>query len=99
LNVVTSTTLLPEHLQKYLDAWNRHDGRAISAASAPGRTYADAVTGAPLFGEKIAEYAEDLWQTFPEVHFEPDAHPLPIATQVRASTARCADPRPGSSPG
>ena len=75
MNTVASTTPLPEHLQKYFDAWNRHDGQAISAAFAAGGTYADVVTGCPLTGEKIAQYAEGLWQAFPDLHFELDGPP------------------------
>jgi steroid delta-isomerase-like uncharacterized protein len=82
MNTVTSTAPLPEHVQKYFDAWNRHDGRAISAAFAPGGTYADAVTGGPLSGDKIAEYAEGLWQAFPDLHFELDGPPATIGEIV-----------------
>ena len=57
--------------QGYLDAWNRHDPPAITAAFAEGGTYSDPVAGQGLSGTAIAEYAAGLFAAFPDISLEP----------------------------
>ena len=68
----TDQTDLPGPLQRYLDAWNNHDGPAIAAAFAPGGSYSDPASSGRLTGAAIARYAESLWQSFPDLHLSVD---------------------------
>ena len=60
-------TDMPQALQRYIDAWNGHDGPGIVASFVAGGSYADPLTGGPLSGEAIARYAEGLWAAFPDL--------------------------------
>jgi steroid delta-isomerase-like uncharacterized protein len=59
-----------EVFQCYTDAWNRHDGAAIVATFAEGGNYTDPTTAGPLAGAAIADYAQSLWDAFPDLSFE-----------------------------
>jgi len=59
-----------EVFQRYTDAWNRHDAPGIVATFAEGGTYTDPTTAGPLAGEAIADYAQSLWDAFPDLSFE-----------------------------
>lgn len=65
-----------QFVQRYFDAWNAHDARAIVSTFAAGGTYADPTTPGPLSGEAIGKNAEQLWQSFPDVTFEVRSHGL-----------------------
>ena len=68
----TTDTSMPATLLRYIEAWNNHDGGAIVATFVEGGFYADPLTNGPLKGEAIAAYAQGLWQSFPDLRFEPD---------------------------
>ncbi len=68
----TAQTDLPQPLQRYLDAWNSHDGPRIASAFAPGGFYSDPASSGRLTGAAIARYADALWQSFPDLHFSVD---------------------------
>lgn len=57
-------------VQRYTDAWNRHDSAAIAALFADGGTYNDPNTPGPLSGDAIGAYAQGLWAAFPDLSFE-----------------------------
>src|SRR5262245_32385726 len=59
-----------ETVQRYFDAWNRHDAAAIIGCFADGGTYSDSSTPGPLTGAAIGTYAEALWAAFPDVSFD-----------------------------
>ena len=61
-------------VQRYFDAWNAHDARAIVSTFAAAGTYADPTTPGPLSGEAIGKNAEQLWQSFPDLRFEVRSH-------------------------
>lgn len=63
---------LPLPLQRYLEAWNNHDGPGIASEFAPGGFYSDPASSGRLTGAAIARYAEALWQSFPDLHFSID---------------------------
>jgi steroid delta-isomerase-like uncharacterized protein len=67
---------LPIVLERYIDAWNRHDGPGIATTFVSGGTYTDPLTAGSLIGDTIARYAEGLWQSFPDLRFELDGTPL-----------------------
>jgi steroid delta-isomerase-like uncharacterized protein len=68
----SAQTDLPGPLQRYLEAWNNHDGPGIASAFAPGGYYSDPASAGRLTGAAIARYAEALWQSFPDLHFSVD---------------------------
>jgi len=68
----TAQTNLPGPLQRYLEAWNNHDGPAIASAFAPGGYYSDPASAGRLTGPAIARHAEALWQSFPDLQFSVD---------------------------
>ena len=61
-------------VQRYFDAWNAHDTRAIVSTFAASGTYADPTTPGPLLGEAIGKNAEQLWEAFPDLRFEVRSH-------------------------
>lgn len=61
--------------QRYFDAWNRHDAAGILDTFASGGTYTDPLASA-LTGESICAYANQLWDAFPDLHFEIVGTPL-----------------------
>jgi len=56
--------------QAYFDAWNHHDAAAIVATFADGGSYADPATPGPLTGPAIGAYAQELWNSFPDLSFD-----------------------------
>lgn len=74
MNTTLRTNELPPPIQRYTDAWNSHNGQRIVDAFVPSGTYTDPLTSGPLAGDKIAHYAEDLWQSFPDLRFELDGN-------------------------
>jgi steroid delta-isomerase-like uncharacterized protein len=59
-----------EIAQRYFDAWNRHDARAIVATFAENGTYTDPATPGPLTGAAIGANAQGLWDAFPDLSFD-----------------------------
>jgi steroid delta-isomerase-like uncharacterized protein len=58
-----------EAVERYFDAWNSHDGGAITACFDPDGSYTDPVSG-QLPPPGIAAYASGLFSAFPDLHFE-----------------------------
>jgi steroid delta-isomerase-like uncharacterized protein len=56
--------------RQYFDAWNDHSPDGIVASIQPGGTYEDPMTGGPLAGAAIGQYAGELFEAFPDVSFE-----------------------------
>ena len=57
-------------VQRYFEAWNRHDATALVATFSRGGTYRDPAGGPGLKGEALASFARGLWQVFPDLSFE-----------------------------
>jgi steroid delta-isomerase-like uncharacterized protein len=55
--------------RRYFDAWNRRDPEAISAAFAADGTYTDPISGT-IPGAAAGQYAQGLFETFPNLSFE-----------------------------
>ena len=55
-----------EVVQRYLNAWNRHDADAIVAAFAEGGTYHNPYMDQPITGEAIATFAKSVWAGYPD---------------------------------
>lgn len=55
---------------RYFQAWRDRDARAVLATLAPGGTYEDPVTTAPLSGDALAGYMQGLWAAFPDLDFD-----------------------------
>jgi len=55
--------------KRYFDAWNARSPEAIVAAVVPGGTYEDPLTGGPLTGNAIGQYAAGLFSAFPDLSF------------------------------
>lgn len=54
----------------YFEAWNRHDGPALSALFAPGGTYEDPQTGGPVPAAALPDLVGRLVALFPDLRFE-----------------------------
>jgi steroid delta-isomerase-like uncharacterized protein len=59
-----------EAAQRYFDAWNARDAKAILASLTEAGTYADPLTGGAISGDAIVSYVETLWGAFPDLTFE-----------------------------
>jgi steroid delta-isomerase-like uncharacterized protein len=56
--------------KQYFDAWNRRSPEGIVDSIQPGGSYEDPLTGGPLSGAAIAQYAGGLFEAFPDLSFE-----------------------------
>jgi len=74
-----------EAAKRYFDAWNRRSPGDIVAAIQAGGTYEDPLTGGPLSGAAIAQYAGGLFEAFPDLSFEvvslAETSPTSVAAQ------------------
>ncbi len=59
-----------EVIRAYFDAWDAHDPQAVMDVYAEDGSYEDPVTGGPLTGAAIGEYAEGLFGAFPDLKLE-----------------------------
>lgn len=57
-------------VQRYFDAWNRHDPTALVATFVEGGTYSDPNIPKGLSGSAIADYASELFVAFPDLSFD-----------------------------
>ena len=64
-----ATRPLVEVAQAYLQAWNDHDGAAVTRLFAPDGTYVDPTLPGPLSGDAIAKYVAGLVVAFPDLVF------------------------------
>jgi steroid delta-isomerase-like uncharacterized protein len=70
LDTSQSTAAGAAAVQRYFEAWNRHDPDAILATFAEGGSYSDPASGGRLSGRAIADYAARLFEAIPDVAFE-----------------------------
>lgn len=56
--------------QRYFDAWNARDPKAIAASFSPGGTYRDPNVPAGVDAEGAAQYASGLFDAFPDLFFD-----------------------------
>jgi steroid delta-isomerase-like uncharacterized protein len=61
---------MTDALDRYFDAWNAHDGDAVTSALTEGGTYEDPTTGGPLSGDALAANVNGLAVGFPDLHFD-----------------------------
>ncbi len=59
-----------ETVQRYVEAWNRHDAEALVATLHDDGTYSDPGTKQPVGREALGAYARGLWAAFPDLAFE-----------------------------
>jgi steroid delta-isomerase-like uncharacterized protein len=59
-----------EIARRYIETWNARSSRAIAEMFLEHGTYTDPVTGGPLTGVAIAEFAEALFSAFPDLDIE-----------------------------
>jgi len=74
-----------EVIEAYFAAWDAHDPQAVVALFADGGSYEDPVTGSPLTGDAIGEYAKGLFAAFPDLKLE-------LISQAPTSTGQIAVP-------
>jgi len=72
-------------IEAYFAAWDAHDPQAVVALFADGGSYEDPVTGSPLTGDAIGEYAKGLFAAFPDLKLE-------LISQAPTSTGQIAVP-------
>lgn len=70
LRDVRAGVVLPEIVQRYFDAWNRHDAAAVVACFADWGVYRDPASDGPLSGDDIGDYANGLWRALPDLCFD-----------------------------
>jgi len=63
---------LTDALDRYLGAWNAHDGGAVAAAFVEGGAYEDPPTRGPLSGVALAANVNGLAVGLPDLHFDLD---------------------------
>ncbi len=74
-----------EVVEQYFKAWDDHDTDAILATFNDKGTYSDPVAGAKLQGNDIAQYAQGLFDAFPDFGIE-------LISNVPASNGAIAAP-------
>jgi steroid delta-isomerase-like uncharacterized protein len=71
LSIDSSTAI--DVVQAYLQAWNDHDGAAVTRQFAPNGTYVDPTLPGPVSGDGIAMYVAALVAAFPDFAFAVEA--------------------------
>jgi hypothetical protein len=64
-----ATRLPGEIAHAYLQAWNNHDGAAVTALFGPNGTYVDPTVSSPLYGEAITTHVVGLVTALPDLAF------------------------------
>ena len=72
-------------VERYFDAWHRHDTDTILATFAEGGSYSDPATQGAIKGSAIADYAQSLFDAFPDMSIE-------LISNNKASTGVIAAP-------
>ena len=57
-------------VKRYFDGWDQHDNDVILSTFAEGGSYSDPATQGALQGQAIAEYAQSLFDAFPDMSVE-----------------------------
>jgi steroid delta-isomerase-like uncharacterized protein len=79
----TSTTDAAAVAERYLEAWNSHEGAAVAAIVSG--TYHDPTLAAPIAGADLATYVDTLCAAFPDLRFEHDGAPVVDGARVVAA--------------
>lgn len=58
------------HYDRYVEAWNDHDPKAVMEMFAEGGTAVDPATDGRLTGAEIGEWVEETTRAFPDVQFD-----------------------------
>ena len=59
-----------EVIQRFIDAWNRHDVDAVNALYAEGAIYHSPRFDHPLKGKALADFFKSLFKAFPDLRLE-----------------------------
>jgi predicted ester cyclase len=57
----------PTMIQKYYDAWNRHDAAGVAASIGAGGVYSDPLTRSELSGESLADHVQSMLDVIPDL--------------------------------
>lgn len=69
-------------VRRYFDAWNRGDGRAVSALFTDDGWYSDPTTNGRIAGDALASRVTALWRVFPHLVFETVSVHQPVPSLV-----------------
>ena len=78
-------TIENDIVKRYFDAWDQRNVDAILATFAEGGTYCDPATEKEITGQEIGEYAQSLFDAFPDMSVE-------LISSVEASNGVIAAP-------
>jgi steroid delta-isomerase-like uncharacterized protein len=59
-----------ELIERYNDAWNRHDVDAIASMHAPGMVFENHTAGERAEGDAVAEHIAGIFSSWPDIEFE-----------------------------
>jgi steroid delta-isomerase-like uncharacterized protein len=57
-------------IERYNDAWNRHDVEAICALHAPGMVFENHTAGERADGDEVARHIASIFANWPDLRFE-----------------------------
>src|SRR5690606_42164161 len=60
----------PTLAQRYIDAWNDHDGNGLVSCFAADGSYSDPLAGDNLTPDALAAHAARLWVAFPDLQLD-----------------------------
>jgi steroid delta-isomerase-like uncharacterized protein len=64
-----SVTELEGAIDRYNDAWNRHDVDAIMEMHAEDMVFQNHTAGETAEGERVREHVRSIFETWPDIHF------------------------------
>jgi steroid delta-isomerase-like uncharacterized protein len=65
-----SAAALERTIERYNDAWNRHDVDSIMALHAPDMVFHNHTAGESAVGEEARGHIAAIFETWPDIHFE-----------------------------
>jgi steroid delta-isomerase-like uncharacterized protein len=57
-------------IERYNDAWNRHDVDEIVSMHAPGMVFENHTAGERVEGEAVRRHVAAIFESWPDIHFE-----------------------------
>lgn len=69
MNENDARAALEEAIERYNDAWNRHDVDAIMAAHAPGMVFENHTAGERAEGEGVRDHLATIFSNWPDLTF------------------------------
>lgn len=63
-------TATRELIERYNDAWNRHDVEAIVSMHAPGMVFENHTAGERAEGDEVADHIAGIFASWPDISFE-----------------------------